>query len=70
MLDTEGYKCTHSGCVILIAFPQQRWLQERVSMLRCTYIVCLVEKLLRLVAFLMLREELCARVSATSNALI
>jgi len=29
--------------VILIAFPQrQQWLQERTSMLRYTYIVCLV----------------------------
>ena len=24
---------THVGCVILIAFPLQQWLQERVSML-------------------------------------
>ena len=23
MLDTQGYKYAHSGCVILIAFPQQ-----------------------------------------------
>jgi hypothetical protein len=33
---------THSEYVILIAFPLQQWLQERVSMLRYTYIVCLV----------------------------
>jgi hypothetical protein len=26
MLDTWGYKYTHSDCVILIAFPQQQWL--------------------------------------------
>ena len=70
MLGTEGYKYTHSGCVILIAFPQQRRLQERVSMLRCTYTVCLVEKLSRIVAFPMLREESCARVSSISKALI
>jgi hypothetical protein len=42
MLDTKGYKYTHSGCVILIAFPQQHWLHERASMLRYTYIGCLV----------------------------
>ena len=33
---------THSGCVILIAFPLQQWLHERASMLRYTYIDCLV----------------------------
>jgi hypothetical protein len=27
---------THSECVILIAFPRQQWLRERVSMLRYT----------------------------------
>jgi len=27
---------THSGCVILIAFPIQRWLHEHASMLRYT----------------------------------
>jgi hypothetical protein len=32
---------THSGCAILIAFPQQLCLQERTSMLRYTYIACL-----------------------------
>jgi len=34
---------THTGCVILIAFPLQQWFHERASMLRNTYIVCLVE---------------------------
>ena len=29
---------THSGCVILIAFPLQQWLQERTSILSYTYI--------------------------------
>ena len=29
-------------CVILIAFPLQQWLQERASILRYTYIDCLV----------------------------
>jgi hypothetical protein len=33
---------THTDCVILIAFPLQQWLHERVSMLRYTYIACLV----------------------------
>jgi hypothetical protein len=28
---------------ILIAFPQEKWLRERASMLRYTYIACLVE---------------------------
>ena len=32
---------THSEYVILDAFPQQ-WLRERASMLRHTYIACLV----------------------------
>jgi hypothetical protein len=31
---------THSGCVLLIAFPLQQWLHERVSMLRYTYSAC------------------------------
>ena len=33
---------THSQYVILIAITQQQWLHERSSLLRCTYIVCLV----------------------------
>jgi hypothetical protein len=33
---------THSEYVILIAFPLQQWLHERVSMLRYTYIACIV----------------------------
>jgi hypothetical protein len=34
---------THSEYVIrVIAFPLQRWLLERASMLRFTYIVCVV----------------------------
>jgi hypothetical protein len=28
--------------VILIAFPQQQWLRKRASMLRYTYIACVV----------------------------
>ena len=42
MLDTLGYKY-NSEYVIRIAFPLQQYLHERVSMLRCTYIACLVE---------------------------
>ena len=33
---------THTGFVTLIAFPTQQWLHERASMLRYTYIACLV----------------------------
>jgi len=33
---------THAECAILIAFPLQQWLLERASMLRYTYIACLV----------------------------
>ena len=33
---------THSGYVILTAFPLQQWLNERPSLLRYTYIVCVV----------------------------
>jgi len=35
-------KNTHSQYVILIAFPMQKWLNERASTLRYTYIACLV----------------------------
>jgi hypothetical protein len=35
---------THSECVILIALSLQQWLRERASILRYTYIVCLVNK--------------------------
>ena len=33
---------THSEHVIIIVFPLQQWMQERASMLRYTYIACLV----------------------------
>jgi hypothetical protein len=33
---------THSEYVILIVFPLQQWLHERASLLRYTYIACLV----------------------------
>jgi len=32
---------THSGCLIFIAFPLEKWLNERASVLRYTYIACL-----------------------------
>jgi len=35
---------TFSEYVILIAFQQQHWLHERVSVLRCTCTACLVSK--------------------------
>jgi hypothetical protein len=35
-------KATDTEYVILIAFPRQQWLSERASMLRYTYIACLV----------------------------
>jgi len=34
---------THSQHVILITFPQQQWLHEHASVLRYTYIVCVVK---------------------------
>ena len=36
---------THSDSVIFIAFPQQHWLHERTSKLRCTYIARIVTEL-------------------------
>jgi hypothetical protein len=33
---------THSQYVLLIVFPLQQWLKDRASMLRCTYIACVV----------------------------
>jgi len=33
---------THTEVVTLIAFPQQQWLHERASLLRYTYIDCIV----------------------------
>ena len=35
---------TNSDYVILLLFPLQQWLRERASMLRCTYIACLVHR--------------------------
>ena len=36
ILDTQGYRYTLSGCVILIALSQQLWLHERAPTLRHT----------------------------------
>ena len=45
----KGYK-THSGYVILLVFPRQQWLYERASMLRYTYIACLINSTISQVA--------------------
>jgi hypothetical protein len=34
---------TNSEYVVLTAFPQQQWLHERASMLRYTYVACLLK---------------------------
>jgi hypothetical protein len=36
---------TQSEYVILIVYPLQQWLRENTSMLRYTYIACLVKRL-------------------------
>jgi hypothetical protein len=41
MLDNYGYTHTHTY-VMMIAWSLQQWLRERASMLRLTYIPCLV----------------------------
>ena len=41
MLDTKATNA-HSHDVIFTAFPLQQWLHERASLLRYTYIACLV----------------------------
>ena len=46
---------THPEYVILIALPQQKWLHERASILRYTYIACLVILLLLLLLLLFSR---------------
>jgi hypothetical protein len=43
LLDTYMHAGTHTHqYVIIIAFAQQQWFRERTSMLRYTYISCLV----------------------------
>jgi len=41
MLDNKAAD-THSEYVILIVFPRQEWLRDRVSILRYAYLACLV----------------------------
>jgi hypothetical protein len=41
MLDTKGYANSLRICTI-IAFPLQKWLQGRASVLHYTHIACLV----------------------------
>jgi hypothetical protein len=36
---------THAENLVLTAFPLQQWSQERASVLRCTYVACLVRVL-------------------------
>jgi len=38
---------THSEYVTLLSLPLQQWLHERASMLRYTYMACLVRERLR-----------------------
>ena len=40
---------TYSQYAIIIAFPLQQWLHERASMLRYTYIACIVEFNLKII---------------------
>jgi hypothetical protein len=40
---------TRSECVIVLAFPLQQWWHESASVLRYTYIACLVSSLGHLV---------------------
>jgi len=39
---TSKAENTQSKYVIFIAFPLQQWLHERASLLRYTYVACLV----------------------------
>jgi len=39
---------THSEYVILTAFARQKWLNERASMIRYTYNVCLLQRSLHI----------------------
>jgi hypothetical protein len=41
-LGTKGYKHTLSEYVVVIASLIKQWLHERATMLRYTYIACLV----------------------------
>jgi hypothetical protein len=39
---TQGYKYTHSLCIVFIAFPPRQLLQECATILHYTHIACLV----------------------------
>ena len=39
---THAHTHTEICRIILIAFPLQQWFRERSSVLRCTYIACLI----------------------------
>ena len=38
---------THSERAVSVAFPLQQWLRERATVLRYTYIACLVDNEIR-----------------------
>jgi len=40
----DARSCEHKIYVILIVFPRQKWLRERASILRYTYVACLATK--------------------------
>jgi hypothetical protein len=43
-LDKKGYTLTRTKKdVILVAYPRQQWFREHASVLRYTYIACLVK---------------------------
>ena len=63
---------THSGCVILIAFPLQQWSHELASMLRSTYIACLLLNSVHRLIFDKARRfgsQLCFRLQARKKHL-
>ena len=45
---------THSEYVIIIAFPLQQWLHDCASVLRYTYIACLVSSIIDVLSSLKL----------------
>jgi len=63
---------THSECVMLIAFPLQQWVHERASVLRYTYIACLVFHAMcwcSLTKFIHLWPVVCLNATVTAVAL-
>jgi len=72
---------THSEYAVLLEFSRQQWLRERASVLRYTYIVCLVRiqdieqcmqnlRILRLWRFMFLCSWLCDCVSGMVGAVL